>query len=211
LCEHFQVKSLDGFGCGQMPQAVAAAGAIVHYLKHQLRRTIDHLSSLRCDAPTGYVLLDAATQTNLELVESRSSRDTSLLAVLDRTATPMGARKLRSWILQPLRDLTELGCRQQMIAICCRSLIFSIRFERIEIDPRHRAGGRKIEPGVRERRDLVALKASLEQIPKIEIGSAEATRPPVLRRESGEGRGDIELLAQRLQNEIQEMPALAEN
>ncbi len=47
LCEHFKVKSLDGFGCGQMPQAVAAAGAIVHYLKHQLRRKIDHLTSLR--------------------------------------------------------------------------------------------------------------------------------------------------------------------
>src|SRR2546425_622466 len=117
LCEHFQVKSLDGFGCAQMPQAVAAAGAIVHYLKHQLRRKIDHLSSLRCDAPSDYVLLDAATQTNLELVESRSARDTSLLAVLDRTVTPMGARKLRAWILQPLRDLTELGCRQEMPAL----------------------------------------------------------------------------------------------
>src|SRR5216110_2866954 len=116
LCEHFQVKSLDGFGCGQMPQAVAAAGAIVHYLKHQLRRKIDHLTSLHCDATAEYVVLDAATQTNLELVESRSTRDTSLLAVLDRTSTPMGARKLRSWIVQPLRDLTELGCRQQMIA-----------------------------------------------------------------------------------------------
>ena len=51
LCEHFGVKSLDGFGCAQMPQAVGAAGAIVHYLKHQLRRKIDHLTSLRCDAP----------------------------------------------------------------------------------------------------------------------------------------------------------------
>jgi len=50
LCEHFKVKSLDGFGCAQMPAAVAAAGAIVHYLKHQLRRKIDHLTSLRCDA-----------------------------------------------------------------------------------------------------------------------------------------------------------------
>src|SRR6266852_5365415 len=116
LCEHFKVKSLDGFGCGQMPQAVGAAGAIVHYLKHQLRRKIDHLSSLRCDAPAHYVVLDAATQTNLELVESRSARDTSLLAVLDRTVTPMGARRLRSWILQPLRDLDQLDCRQQMIA-----------------------------------------------------------------------------------------------
>src|SRR5213075_57590 len=116
LCEHFKVKSLDGFGCAQMPQAIAAAGAIVHYLKHQLRRKIDHLTSLRCDAPAEYVVLDAATQNNLELVESRGARDTSLLAVLDRTATPMGARKLRAWILQPLRDLTELRCRQQMIA-----------------------------------------------------------------------------------------------
>src|SRR5947209_5793867 len=69
LCEHFQVKSLDGFGCAHMPEAVAAAGAIVHYLKHQLRRKIDHLRALKCDAPSRYVLLDVATQTNLELVE----------------------------------------------------------------------------------------------------------------------------------------------
>ncbi len=109
LCEHFKVKSLDGFGCAEMPQAVAAAGAIVHYLKHSLRRKVDHLTSLRSDAPTDFVLLDAATQTNLELVESRNVRDTSLLAVLDRTATPMGARKLRAWILQPLRILSELS------------------------------------------------------------------------------------------------------
>src|SRR5213079_2066365 len=59
LCEHFKVKSLDGFGCGEMSRAVAAAGAIVHYLKHQLRRNIDHLTSLRCDAPADYVMLDA--------------------------------------------------------------------------------------------------------------------------------------------------------
>ena len=116
LCEHFKVRSLDGFGCAQTPQAVAAAGAIVHYLKHQLRRKIDHLTTLRCDALADYVVLDAATQTNLELVESRSVRDISLLAVLDRTITPMGGRKLRAWILQPLRNLTELTRRQQMIA-----------------------------------------------------------------------------------------------
>src|SRR5207237_7813010 len=78
LCEHFRVKSLDGFGCAQMRQATAAAGAIVHYLKHQLRRKIDHLTSLRTDAPADYVLLDAATQINLELVDSRSVRDTTL-------------------------------------------------------------------------------------------------------------------------------------
>src|SRR5205807_10672923 len=116
LCEHFKTKSLDGFGCEELLAAVGAAGAIVHYLKHQLRRRIDHLTSLRCQAAGEHVILDAATPTNLHLVESRGARDTSLLAVLDRTVTPMGGRKLRSWILQPLRDLHELNCRQQMIA-----------------------------------------------------------------------------------------------
>src|SRR5256886_1051490 len=144
LCEHFKVKSLDGFGCSQMPQAVAAAGAIVHYLKHQLRRKIDHLTSLRSDAPTHYLLLDAATQTNLELVESRNARDTSLLAVLDRTLTPMGGRKLRDWILQPLRNLVELQRRQQMIAGLLQEpdLLAAVRGELKLIRDIERATGR---------------------------------------------------------------------
>jgi DNA mismatch repair protein MutS len=99
-----------------MPATIGAAGAIIHYLKQQLRRKVDHLTSLRCDVRDNYVMLDAATQVNLELVESRGARNTSLLAALDRTVTPMGGRKLRTWILQPLRDLEELERRQQMIA-----------------------------------------------------------------------------------------------
>src|SRR6266566_1515674 len=168
LCEHFKVKSLDGFGCAQMPQGVAAAGAIVHYLKHQLRRTIDHLTSLRSDAPADYVLLDAATQINLELVESRSVRDTSLLAVLDRTATPMGGRKLRAWILQPLRNLPELQRRQQMIADLLQEpdLLPAIRGELKSIRDIERATGR-LSQASGNARDLVALKTSLQEIPKL--------------------------------------------
>ena len=168
LCEHFKTKSLDGFGCAQMPAAVGAAGAIVHYLKHQLRRKIDHLTSLRCDVSSEFVTLDAATQTNLELVESRSARDTSLLAVLDRTLTPMGGRKLRAWILQPLRDLTELQCRQQMIADLLHEpdLLASIRAELKSIRDLERAAGR-LSQASGNARDLVALKTSLEQIPKL--------------------------------------------
>src|SRR5204863_6359985 len=99
-----------------MPAAIGAAGGIIHYLKQQLRRKVDHLTSLRCDARDNYVMLDAATQANLELVESRGVRNTSLLAALDRTVTPMGGRRLRTWILQPLRDLVELERRQPIIA-----------------------------------------------------------------------------------------------
>ncbi|PYX32884.1 MAG: DNA mismatch repair protein MutS [Acidobacteria bacterium] len=211
LCEHFQVKSLDGFGCGQMPEAIAAAGAIVHYLKHQLRRKIDHLRSLKCDAPTDYVLLDAATQNNLELVESRSARDTSLLAVLDRTSTPMGARKLRSWILQPFRDLNELGCRQQMIAdlLAEPDLLDSIRTELKSIRDIERAVGR-LSQASGNARDLVALKASLEQIPKLKAELQKLLERLAFGTVRATEQRDVELLAQRSQNEIQEMPALAE-
>src|ERR1043166_2738182 len=149
-----------------LSQAVAAAGAIVHYLKYQLRRKIDHLTSLRCDAPADYVLLDAATQTNLNLVESsRSARGTSLLAVLDRTITPMGGRKLRSWILQPLRNLPELQRRQQMIADLLQEpdLLASIRSELKSIRDIERATGR-LSQASGNARDLVALKSSLQQI-----------------------------------------------
>jgi DNA mismatch repair protein MutS len=224
LCEHFKTKSLDGFGSTHMPQAVAAAGAIVHYLKHSLRRKIDHLTSLRCDAPSDYVLLDAATQTNLELVESRSARDASLLAVLDRTVTPIGGRKLRAWILQPLRNLTELERRQQMIADLLQEpdLLASIRTELKLIRDIERAAGR-LSQASGNARDLVVLKTSLQQIPKlkgelqnlldrIEFGRA---RPQPARR--GEGASTIAeegglgepALPLRLQNQIQEMPALA--
>jgi DNA mismatch repair protein MutS len=225
LCEHFQVKSLDGFGCGHLPQAIAAAGAIVHYLKHQLRRKIDHLGSLKCDAPNDYVLLDAATQTNLELVESRGTRDTSLLAVLDRTATPMGARKLRSWILQPLRNLTELGCRQQMIADVLQEpdLLSSIRIELKSIRDIERAVGR-LSQASGNARDLVSLKASLEQIPKLkaelgklieraQFGKGSAAAPVANPSSEQPTRSEPNWrlpLQLQLQNEIHEMPALAE-
>jgi DNA mismatch repair protein MutS len=211
LCEHFKVKSLDGFGCGQMSQAVAAAGAIVHYLKYQLRRKIDHLTSLRCDAPADYVLLDAATQTNLDLVESRSARGTSLLAVLDRTITPMGGRKLRSWILQPLRNLPELERRQQMIADLLQEpdLLAAIRTELKSIRDIERAAGR-LSQASGNARDLVALKTSLQQIPKLKAELQKLLDRLAFGVTRVNEGGEIESLAQRLQNQIHKMPALAE-
>src|SRR6059058_2351955 len=211
LREHFKVKSLDGFGCGEMPQAVAAAGAIVHYLKHQLRRNIDHLTSLRCDAPAHYVVLDAATQTNLELVESRSARDTSLLAVLDRTTTPMGGRRLRAWILQPLRNLTELECRQQMITDLLQEpdLLASLRASLKVIRDIERAISR-LSQASGNARDLVALKISLEQIPKLKSELQKLLDRLAFGATHINENGNAALLAQELENDLHEMPELAE-
>ena len=218
LCEHFKVKSLDGFGCAQMPAAVAAAGAIVHYLKHQLRRKIDHLTSLRCDAPADHVLVDSATQANLELVESRGARDASLLSVLDRTITPMGARKLRAWILQPLRDLTELQRRQQMVGQLLQEpdLLGSIRAELKSIRDIERAAGR-LSQASGNARDLVALKTSLQQIPRlkgeiqklierIEFGASPVEAAVPAANQSQQATR----LPLQLQRQIREMPALTE-
>jgi DNA mismatch repair protein MutS len=211
LCEHFKVKSLDGFGCAQMPQAIAAAGAIVHYLKHQLRRNIDHVTALRSDAPSDHVLLDAATQTNLELVESRNSRDTSLLAVLDRTITSMGARKLRAWILQPLRNLVELERRQQMIANLLQEpdLLAALRASLKLIRDIERAVGR-LSQASGNARDLVALKISLEQIPKLKSELQRLLDRLAFGATRINENGNVELLAQRLQSDLREMPELTE-
>jgi DNA mismatch repair protein MutS len=215
LCEHFKTKSLDGFGCGEMSQAVAAAGAIVHYLKHQLRRNIDHLTSLRCDAPAEYVMLDAATQTNLELVESRGARNSSLLAVLDRTVTPMGGRRLRSWILQPLRNLHELERRQQMIADLLQEpdLLAAIRAQLKPIRDIERATSR-LSQASGNARDLVALKFSLQEIPRLKgelqkvIERASFGKAPGVAAK-GSGLGEP-ALALQLQSAIHEMPLLTE-
>ncbi|MCB1078610.1 MAG: DNA mismatch repair protein MutS, partial [Verrucomicrobiae bacterium] len=116
LKEHFQVQSLDGFGCGGMTAAISAAGAVMHYLETQLRRKTDHLRALQSYQTEAFVLIDAASQANLDLVTSRSGGTKhSLLGALDRTATPMGARKLRDWVLHPLRELSTLVNRQDLI------------------------------------------------------------------------------------------------
>ncbi len=232
LCEHFKTKSLDGFGCSEMPAAIGAAGAIVHYLKHHLRRKIDHLATLRCESADDHVVLDAATQTNLDLVESRGARDTSLLAVLDRTVTPMGGRKLRSWILQPLRDLSELNRRQQMIADLLHEsdLLGSLRHSLKSIRDIERAAGR-LSQASGNARDLVTLKNALQQIPGLKTELAKLTErinfgksdSSVEAAVSAAGRAEVaelqatrlspqpqqESLVECLQNEIAEMPELA--
>jgi DNA mismatch repair protein MutS len=207
LCEHFKVKSLDGFGCSEMPAAIGAAGAIIHYLKQQLRRKVDHLAALRCDARGDYVMLDAATQVNLELVESRGARNMSLLAALDRTVTPMGGRKLRSWILQPLRDLAELERRQQLIADLLHEadLLAALRSCLKSIRDLERAAGR-LSQASGNARDLVALKISLQQIPELK----SELRKLIDRVDFGKEQPQMGTLCRVVFESLQEMPGLTE-
>ncbi len=168
LKDHFNVHSLDGFGCADLHSAAGAAGAVLHYLIHSLRRPCDHLRPPRVRENADHVLIDAASQRNLDLVESRSGKQHTLLGVLDRTATPMGARLLRDWILHPLRDLAALTQRQDIIAAFlaepfllskCRESLKGIRdIERTTS---------RLSQGSGNARDLQSLATSLSHIPAL--------------------------------------------
>jgi DNA mismatch repair protein MutS len=169
LRDHFKVQSLDGFGCEGLPAAIGAAGAILHYLKTELRRSLTHITRLAFYRNSQFMVLDAATQGNLELVQARGGgRDTSLLGALDRTVTPMGARKMRDWILHPLCDLAPLRQRQQMIADLLAEpfLLGNIRETLKSIRDMERTVGRLTQTGGNAR-DLQVLRTSLEQIPQL--------------------------------------------
>ncbi len=113
LCRQFGVQSLEAYECTQSPQAVSAAGAIVAYLEKMNAALLPLLTGLRSYRTNSYMILDAHTQRNLELLQGTRSNTPqgSLLNVLDRTITPMGARHLRKTITQPLLDFSELSER----------------------------------------------------------------------------------------------------
>jgi DNA mismatch repair protein MutS len=169
LRDHFKVRTLDGFGCGQMPVGVGAAGAVIHYLKHQLRRSVEHIRRLGVFLPDEAVALDLATQQNLELVGSRTgARDTSLLQALDRTVTAMGARLLRQWILKPLRNSNTIRRRQDLVGLLLDQsfLLNACRETMRDVRDIERTLGR-ISQGNGNARDLAAIRTSLEVLPDL--------------------------------------------
>lgn len=168
LREQFKVQSLDGFGCAGMTSALSAAGGALHYLTYQLRRNCDHLKSLKVRNASDFVLIDSASQLNLDLVESRSGKQHTLLGVLDRTSTPMGARKLRDWILHPLRDLNSLTARLDLVDSLLAEpyLLTKLRDSLKNIRDIERTTGR-LSQGSGNARDLKSLQVSLERIPNL--------------------------------------------
>lgn len=169
LKQHFKVQSLDGFGCTGLLPAIGAAGAILHYVETQLRRSVSHLRSLQVYHTDSYVLIDSSSQTNLDLVTSRSGGvKASLLGAIDRTSTPMGARKLRNWVLHPIRNLETLVARQDMVEAFIREsfLLNEIRESFNGVRDVERTISR-LSQGSGNARDLKSLEQSLKRVPEI--------------------------------------------
>ena len=170
LCQLFQVQSLDSYGCSEVPQAIAAAGAIVAYLAKMNSKLLSLLTGLRTYRTYSYMVLDAHTQRNLDLLQgSRSgSVQGSLLGVMDRTITPMGARQLRRTITQPLLDLGQLEARLQSVDELYESPALRSRFTMSlqRLGDLERIAGR-MRQGTAVPREMLALRDYLLVIPQL--------------------------------------------
>ena len=115
LLKQFETGSLKGFGIQGMPAAIVASGAILHYLDITQHTNISHISSVARIEEDRYVRLDRFTVRNLELLEGLGEEGKSLISVIDRTVTPMGARLLRRWLLFPLKDVQAIRSRHDVV------------------------------------------------------------------------------------------------
>jgi DNA mismatch repair protein MutS len=117
LSEQFQTRDLGGFGCADKPLAIAAAGALLAYVRETQKSALPHLRSLSTEERDDALLMDPATRRNLEIDESLAGKpELTLAGVIDRTATPMGGRQLRRWLHRPLRERHAISLRHAAVA-----------------------------------------------------------------------------------------------
>ena len=115
LLKHFETRNLKGFGIASMHSAIVASGAILCYLDITQHTHIGHITALSRIEEERYVRLDKITVRNLELLDSMCDDGKSLLSVIDRTLSPMGARLLRRWLLFPLKDVPQINSRLDVV------------------------------------------------------------------------------------------------
>ena len=206
LREHFKIHSLDGFGCQDLTAGIGAAGALLHYVTKELRANAAHVLKLLPYSGADYLVVDAITQRNLELVSgmSSSAADTSLLKAMDQTVTAMGGRELRRWLLRPLRDKTGIEARQKVVEQWLDDVgrLEDFRAMLQEVRDLERLIGR-LAQGSGNARDLQGLRHSLEALPQMIrlVASLESTLARVLAEQIVLLPGVIALVAQALVDE----------
>lgn len=171
LLDHFQVISLDGFGCTQMSHGLCAAAALLDYLQETQKTDLHHLHRLTPIELDAVLLIDDASRRNLELTQTiiGNRREGSLLSVLDRTGTPMGARLLKQCLLNPLRDKELIERRLESVSFLYYhpSIRQKIRDSLAQIYDIERLSSRMVL-GHANARDALGLKASLAVLPDLQ-------------------------------------------
>ena len=209
LLRHFQTKSLKGFGVNSMHNAIVASGAILHYLDITQHRQISHIITLSRIEEERYVRLDKFTVRNLELIDSMCEDGKSLLSVIDRTMCPMGARLLRRWILFPLKDVSAINNRLDVVEYFFKDVAL-----REELQNQIESIGdlerliSKVAVGRISPRELVQLRLSLATIEPI-MALCQNSANEVLQR-IGEQLNPCAIIRDRIERELNpDAPTLA--
>lgn len=169
LTRHFQVLSLDGFALRGMPAAINAAGALLSYVKDSLNVSIDHIQTIQKESASQYMCLDSTSLKHLEILESlyEKQSQSTLLHLLDKTKTPMGARLLKFWITHPLLCLESIVKRQDAIEFFTTFPgLTDLKKALKEIKDLERLI-MKVETGFAGPKDLFGLKLSLDETPTL--------------------------------------------
>jgi DNA mismatch repair protein MutS len=175
--EHFKVASLDGFGLKDRTAAIGAAGAVLHYLTQHLRRDVANLTRISFYQRSDYLALDFTTLRHLEILEPLhhdAPRNASLYGALNRTVTPMGARRLRDWLSQPLATVEPIRRRQEAVQTFVDNAagLEKLRSQLAQVRDLERTLGR-LSAGTGNARDLIALRLALEQTPALKVALRE--------------------------------------
>ncbi|MFL2756096.1 MAG: DNA mismatch repair protein MutS [Dehalococcoidia bacterium] len=171
LTSHFGVKSLESFGCNDLPLAIQAAGAILEYVRTHQKDTLAGIKTLRAYSTNEFMIIDHQTRRNLELFAGGKWNQTSgsLFSVLDKTTTAMGSRLLRKWISQPLIDVIDIKKRQSIIEILLKNHSETEKIRNIlkNISDLERLSTKLIR-GNASPRDLLGISKSLKNYTEIQ-------------------------------------------
>lgn len=169
LAKQFETRDLDGYGCAGLTAAIAAAGALLDYVKHTQRTTLPHLGGLTVEQTGDFIGLDAATRRNLEIDQTlRGEESPTLYSLLNTTHTAMGARLLRYWLHHPLCDRTVLAERHEAVAALTNTdTLQNLRSQLRIIGDIERITARIALKSARPR-DLSGLRESLCQLPLLQ-------------------------------------------
>lgn len=210
LLKHFEVKNLKGFGVEHLKNGIIASGAILQYLIMTQHTQIGHVTSLARIEEDKYVRLDKFTVRSLELMGSMNDGGSSLLNVIDKTISPMGARLLKRWLVFPLKDVQPINERLNVVEYFFRQPDFK---ELIE-EQLHLIGDleriiSKVAVGRVSPREVVALKVALQAIEPIKAACMDADNASL--NHIGEQLNICQFIRDRIDREIDNDPPLLIN
>ena len=203
LTKHFQTNSLKGFGVEELTEGLIASGAILYYLSETQHNKIQHITNIQRIAEDAYVWMDKFTIRNLELYHSYNPNAVTLLDVIDKTLSPMGARLLKRWLALPLKDISKIRSRHEVISYLKTNpeVLQQIQYQIKQISDLERLIS-KVATGKISPREVNFLKDSLDAIIPIKTLALESSNEAL--RVIGDSLHACELLREKIKTTIQE-------